>query len=95
MALFAIWSGLSVFWAADLELADIRWVQLTEAICLAILVLHFNFPLTKITSTWIAGAMLQSLLASWQFFDQYAFANKWLGLADISLRRGIHRFANH
>jgi len=87
--LFAIWAGLSSFWALDFQLAYIRWVQLVEAICLVAIILHLNFRLEKIAVVWAASAGVQSLLAIWQFFTQYAFANKWLGLAEhLSLGGG-------
>lgn len=80
--LLALVSGLSVFWSIDSLLAQVRWVQLLEAICLLVLILNFNFNLEKISLAWIISGTIQSLLAIWQFFGQYAFANKWLGLSE-------------
>lgn len=82
IVLLAAWTGLSIFWASDLLLAQVRWVQLLEVICVLVLILSFSFNFKKVALAFIGSAIIQSILAIWQFIIQYAFANKWLGLAE-------------
>ena len=79
--LFVVLAGLSVFWAMDWELAYYRWFRLVEAVAVMSMILMFNFKLHRIAICWISTSALQGVFAIWQFFVQFVFANKWLGLA--------------
>jgi len=80
--LFVFICGLSVFWALDASLAYNRWFTLLEAVAMCSMILVFDFKLEKIAICLVASGAVQGIFASWQFFSQYVFANKWLGLAE-------------
>ncbi|OGY46263.1 MAG: hypothetical protein A2744_04710 [Candidatus Buchananbacteria bacterium RIFCSPHIGHO2_01_FULL_44_11] len=80
--IFILLVGLSVVWSLNARLAYYSWIRLLEGGALFSLVLIFGFKLKKIALVWVLSATIQSLLAIGQFFSQYAFANKWLGLAE-------------
>lgn len=82
IVLLAIISGVSIFWSLDSVLAYFHWVQFLEAICLVAIILNLNFDFKKFAIILISSAGIQSIFAIWQFFNQYIFANKWLGLAE-------------
>ena len=82
LAAFLFLAGFSILWALDWQLAYLRWLTLIEAGALMSLILVFNFSLKKIALAWVAAASVQSVFAVSQFFFQYTFANKWLGLAE-------------
>lgn len=79
---FLLLAGLSISWSLDPQLAYLRWFVLIEAGALMSLVLVFNLSLQRIGIAWVAAAVGQSVFAVSQFFLQYTFANKWLGLAE-------------
>lgn len=78
--LFIFWSGVSVFWSADKELAFYWLIKLTEALALFWLILNLNFNLNYFGLSLIAGGLIQAFLGSWQFINQTTFSFKWLGL---------------
>lgn len=88
IVLFLLIAGVSVIWSLDVKLAYYRWFTLLEAGVLLSLILNVGaigqscFQLKKIAIVWVASAAIQGVFAIWQFFDQYVFANKWLGLAE-------------
>jgi len=82
LVLFLGLAGVLIIWSLDAQLAYIRWFGLLEAMALFSLVLVFDFKLEKIAVVWVSSAAFQSIFAIWQFFAQYVFANKWLGLAE-------------
>jgi len=82
VVLFLLMAGLSIIWSLNVDLACYSWFRLLEGITLFSMVLIFEFELPKIVIALVSSAILQSLLAIWQFFAQYTFANKWLGLAE-------------
>ncbi|MFA6255061.1 MAG: O-antigen ligase family protein [Patescibacteria group bacterium] len=82
LVLFLGLAGVSIIWSLDAQLAYIRWFTLLEAMALLSLVLVFGFKLEKIAVVWVSSAAIQGIFAIWQFFTQYVFANKWLGLAE-------------
>ena len=82
IVLFFIIAGWSVVWSLDRELAYYSWFRLLAAGAMLSLILTFKFSFKKIAASWVAGAAIQGVFASWQFFSQYVFANKWLGLAE-------------
>jgi len=80
-AVFALAVLLSVFQAGDQAagLLAASWVVLGVAIFAALLV---DRPAPAVFfAAFVAGAALQSVLGSWQFFVQSAPASKWLGMA--------------
>lgn len=82
VVLFLLGAGLSIFWSFDKQLAYMRWLNLLEGITLFSLVLVFGFKLEKIAIVWVASSAIQGIFSIWQFFNQYVFPNKWLGLAE-------------
>lgn len=82
VVLFLLLAGLSVVWSLSAQLAYQHWLTLLEAGALLSLLLIFGFKLEKIAVVWVASAAIQGVFAIWQFFSQYVFANKWLGLAE-------------
>jgi len=82
LILFLLVAGLSVVWSLNSQLAYYRFVVLFESVALLSMVLIFNFNYQKIATCWVASAAVQGVFAIWQFFNQYVFANKWLGLAE-------------
>ncbi len=81
VVLFLVLSGLSIGWALDGQLAYYGWIRLLEGGALFSLLVTFNFELRQLAVVWVGSAAVQSVFAIWQFFNQYVFGNKWLGLA--------------
>tara|TARA_Y100000310_G_scaffold173181_1_gene173306 strand:- start:5547 stop:6932 length:1386 start_codon:yes stop_codon:yes gene_type:complete len=94
--LFILISGISIFWSLDASLAYYNWFIMLEAGAMLAMIVTFTtgdssssqqakqqsgFKLRKIAVVWVSSAVIQSIFAIWQFFAQYTFANKWLGLA--------------
>lgn len=82
LVLFLLIAGLSVIWSLNAQLAYHSWFFLIEAGAMLAMVLVFSFKLQKIAIVWVGSAAIQGVFAIWQFFVQYTFANKWLGLAE-------------
>jgi len=82
LVIFLLFAGLSIFWSIDPGLAYYQWFRLLEGAALFSLVLLFHFSLKRIALVWVATAAVQGVFAIEQFFTQYIFANKWLGLAE-------------
>jgi len=91
--LFLLSAGMTVIWSLNASLAYYRFVVLAEAIAMFSMILVFGrglksgqkkvgFSFEKIAIVWVLSAAIQGLFATWQFFVQYTFANKWLGLAE-------------
>ncbi|MFA6381953.1 MAG: O-antigen ligase family protein [Candidatus Buchananbacteria bacterium] len=80
--LFLLLAGLSVVWSLNSQLAYWRWFTLIEGVTLFSLISVFDFKLEKIAKSWVASAAIQGVFGIWQFFSQYVFPNKWLGLAE-------------
>ncbi|MFA6410914.1 MAG: O-antigen ligase family protein [Candidatus Buchananbacteria bacterium] len=82
IVLFVLIGGFSIFWALDYNLAYNRWLTLLEAVAICSMILIFNFKIEKIAIAWVLTSAIQGVFAVWQFFSQYIFPNKWLGLAE-------------
>jgi len=78
--LFVLLNALSIFWAADKLLAvqHVAWILLAAG--LAWLAMTYEDK-ARLIFWFLMGLMVSAWLGIWQFFAQYAFANKWLGLA--------------
>lgn len=79
--LLIVFCFLSAFWSADKTLAFYSTVKIAEAIALFFLLLNIRFNWQKLFIAFIAGAVIQSGLALWQFFQQATFASSWLGMS--------------
>lgn len=77
---FLLVAGLSVTWALGGDLAYIRWITLVEAITLFSMVVVFPLKFSDIAVVWVGSSIAQSIFAIYQFFVQYTFSNKWLGM---------------
>ncbi|MFA6322833.1 MAG: O-antigen ligase family protein [Candidatus Buchananbacteria bacterium] len=89
IVVFCFLAGLSTIWSLDSALAYFRWIQFLEAICLVVIILNFNFKFERVVWVLTFSALTQSLLAIWQFLNQYIPANKWLGWAEhLSIGQG-------
>lgn len=82
LVLFLVIAGVSVIWSMNAQIAYYRFFILLEASAMLSMFLLFNFNYEKIATCWVASAAVQGVFAIWQFFAQYVFANKWLGLAE-------------
>ena len=80
--LFLFWSGVSLVFSLDAKLAYFSWLKMLEAAAVFSMVLVFGFKIKKVAIAWVASAVVQGTFATWQFFSQFVFANKWLGLAE-------------
>lgn len=82
LALLVLWSGFSVFWAPDHLLAGYFFVKLLLAVGVFFLARSLDDGDVKITiRVLIVGAVLQSLLGTWQFLSQSTFASTLLGMS--------------
>jgi len=79
--LFIAYSGLSILWSADKSAGYYLWLHLLETAALLLLVLNSNLSRIKIFWAIMLSAVLQGLLAAWQFLSQDIGANKWLGIS--------------
>lgn len=78
-----IFSGLSVIWAGDKNLALSYWIRIIEGAGLFWLVYDFGSR-ANLKLALIGSGLVQGLLAIYQFITQSTFAFKWLGLPFIS-----------
>ena len=76
-----ILAGSLIILAFDRQLAYYSWFKLLEGVTLFSVIVNFNFSFHRLAVVWVGSAVVQSVFAIWQFFSQYVFANKWLGLA--------------
>lgn len=74
-------TGLSLFVASDRLVAVYTWSRLGLGIILAWLIIYSRLSAKLILKTILSAAVLQAILAIWQFFIQHTWSNKWLGLA--------------
>jgi len=79
-ACFLSWNVISIFWSSDKILAMQHVFWLLLAVGLGWLVATYENKL-RLLFWLVMGLMVSAWLGVWQFFAQYAFANKWLGLA--------------
>ncbi len=80
--LFFLLAGLSFIWASSWQTSVYYFVKFIEGLALLILVINFKFSFKRLGWAVVLSGVIQSLLASFQFFSQQVLANKWLGLAE-------------
>ncbi len=73
---------ISVFFAPDKYLAVYGYFRLLLGIGLFWLVVSLPYRKFYLLISFFCGVFIQALLGIWQFFAQYAFANKYLGIAE-------------
>lgn len=78
---FLIWTGLSIAWANDKNLALYYFDKILEGISLMLILQIIPFDKIKFIWVFIAGSCLQAILGIYQFIDQSIFSSKWLGMA--------------
>lgn len=81
ITVFCLIVAISVSLANDKLLALYYLGRLIEVVFLGVVIRQSGINLRKAVAVFIAAAFLQSLLAFCQFFTQYGFAAKWLGMA--------------
>lgn len=81
VAFFELTAFVSIFGAEDKGLAVYGWLKIVEGVGLLWLVVAFPIKMRLISLSLVGGAVIQSLLAIYQFLFQGAFASKWLGMA--------------
>lgn len=72
----------SIFFAPDKILSLYKYFTFSLGIGLFWLIIKLPFNKIKAAYAFFGGLVLQGSLAVWQFFNQYAFGNKWLGMAE-------------
>jgi O-antigen ligase len=72
---------ISIFFAPDKSLAVYKLAWLGLGIGLFWLVAQAGYDKVKLAWSLLLGLAVQASLGIWQFLNQAAFANKWLGLA--------------
>ena len=80
--LLVIWSGLSIFWSPDKQLAFYWWIKLLEVVALFFIIINLKVDFKKIGWAFLASGVIQSFLAMGQFWSQQVIGNKWLGMAE-------------
>ena len=80
LGLFFLLCAISIFWVQNKLLAfeHMCWVLL--AVLLAFLISRTEDKI-RLVYAFLMGLMLSAWLGIWQFLTQFAFSNKWLGLA--------------
>lgn len=81
--LIGFFGGLLLYWLTSSNRA-ITWQYLNWSIygiCLIFVILESQLSFKKIALAVWGGGLLQAMLGISQFFNQYVFANKWLGMA--------------
>lgn len=78
---FFVAAALSFLWAVNRELSLSALIKLVEGIGLIWFVGRTAFSWRGLANAWVASAVIQAGLSLWQFLNQTALANKWLGLA--------------
>ncbi|MAF24511.1 hypothetical protein CL634_02905 [bacterium] len=76
-----IWSGLTIFWSADVGLAYSVWFKMLEGAVLFTLLLNSKIRLEKFLATFTFAGVVQGLIAVWQFVTQSVIGSKWFGVA--------------
>lgn len=75
---------LSAWNAADFLSGFVAAFSLALAIAVYLAILIFKPAPHEVLSSFIGGAVFQTIFGAWQFFTQSSFANKWLGMATHS-----------
>jgi O-antigen ligase len=57
-------------------------LRLSEGLAIFLIIFFQNFNLERIVIAFVGGAVLQAVLGLCQFFTQYVFPSKWLGMAE-------------
>jgi O-antigen ligase len=82
LILLVLWAGLSILWAPDQALAGYFFVKLLLAAGVFFLARSLDDDDVKIAlRVLMVGAVLQSLLGTWQFLSQSTFASTLLGMS--------------
>jgi len=79
--LFLCSALLSIFFAVDKLLAVYAFIRLLAGCGLLSVIIYGNYGRFKLISAFVAGAVMQSVIAIWQFLGQFGYASKWLGMA--------------
>ena len=59
IVIFILWSGLSIIWSLNTDLAYNRWLILLEAVALLSLILNLNLKFRSIAIVWVSSAVVQ------------------------------------
>lgn len=82
LAIFELFVFISLFFSYDFILSFYRYIILLLAICLFLIIRHFNKDQKKIIiNAFLLAAFFQSIIAIYQFIWQKSFAFKYLGIA--------------
>ncbi|MCX6740633.1 MAG: O-antigen ligase family protein [Candidatus Parcubacteria bacterium] len=79
--LFIIIGAISLFFSADKQISLLYLLRLLEGFGLLVLIINFKFSYLNIAGAFVLGALVQSVLAIYQFMTQQVLASKWLGMA--------------
>ncbi|MBI5071400.1 O-antigen ligase family protein [Candidatus Falkowbacteria bacterium] len=78
---FLLYSLVSILWSDSRSLALYVWHWLAEAAVLFLILRAVKFDLVKLAWAFVASAIIQAGLGTWQFLSQSTFSSKWLGMA--------------
>jgi O-antigen ligase len=76
-----LWNLLTAFWSLDWNLTIYSWSVLACGFLFYFLISHGPAKKIGLMIVFVISAVIQSLLAWYQFLTQSIFASKWLGLA--------------
>jgi len=84
--LLIVWSAVTILWSGDKLLAWYGWLKLVEGIGLFWLTSHQLFKISHYKVKWalLSAGAIQSILAIWQWLNQWSFASKWLGMSSLN-----------
>ena len=77
-------SFISTYWAPDYLLALYAFIKLMEGMGLLALAIRIKFTFKRLALALTFAALIQSILAIYQFLNQSVIGNKWLGISEQS-----------
>jgi hypothetical protein len=75
-------AGLSVWWAYDFSIAYHLAIRLLALAAMTAVILISDISFRVAAWAWVFSGSVQSLIAVWQFFNQYIGPAKWFGIAE-------------
>ncbi|HAM88563.1 MAG: O-antigen ligase-related protein [Candidatus Falkowbacteria bacterium GW2011_GWC2_38_22] len=73
---------VSIFFSEDKSIAVYKYIWLLMGIGLLFLLQSFDYKKIRLLYSFLLGVFFQAVLGIWHFLNQFAYAFKWLGIAE-------------
>lgn len=82
LGIFEFFVFISIFFAPSKSLALYGYFKILLGLGFFFLISESKFDNKKITLSFLSGVFLEAIFGIWQFFNNFSFANKYLGIAE-------------